>query len=447
MTAAAGEPVVASRPRRDLRLIFQEGVAWSAMVGLGETYFAAFVLALGMGAVPAGLISTVPLLAGGVLQLVTPWGVTRLRSRRRWVAACAFVQAAAFLPFIGAAAMGRISVLALFAAASLYWGAGLAAGPAWNVWVGQLVPRMVRTRYWARRTWAIQLGSLLALLAGGAILELASKLGAPLLGFAVIFLLAGGARYLSYRRVSRQSESRPPLTGERLVVGRDLLGRFRHAAGGKLLGYMIVLTASVAIASPYFTPYMLQEIGFSYTAYMFLIGASFAAKIAVLTGLGGLARRVGAMALLRVGGLGIMAIPLFWMVSRSFSYLLVLQVASGVLWAFYEFASFLLLFDTIREEERTSLLTTYNLVNSMATVGGSLLGAALFGALGHGLLGYRALFAVSWLARLGAVVLLVRVAGLKFPVMGLLFRTLALRPSAGSIDWPLLAAVRGRRRR
>jgi hypothetical protein len=73
-----------SRLRRDLRRIFAEGVAWSVMVGIGETYFPAFALALGMGEVGAGLIASIPLLAGGLLQLVTPHGVTRLGSRRRW---------------------------------------------------------------------------------------------------------------------------------------------------------------------------------------------------------------------------------------------------------------------------------------------------------------------------------------------------------------------------
>ena len=41
--------------RRNLRAIFGDGVAFSLMVGLGETYIPAFVLALGMSEVLAGL--------------------------------------------------------------------------------------------------------------------------------------------------------------------------------------------------------------------------------------------------------------------------------------------------------------------------------------------------------------------------------------------------------
>jgi hypothetical protein len=47
--------------RRDLKLIVLDGMAWSILVGCGETYFAAFVLSLGMGEVAAGLVSSVPM--------------------------------------------------------------------------------------------------------------------------------------------------------------------------------------------------------------------------------------------------------------------------------------------------------------------------------------------------------------------------------------------------
>src|ERR671911_456001 len=46
-----------------------DGGTYSVMVGLGETYLAAFVLALGLGERAAGLIAGAPMLAGAVLQL------------------------------------------------------------------------------------------------------------------------------------------------------------------------------------------------------------------------------------------------------------------------------------------------------------------------------------------------------------------------------------------
>src|ERR1700677_4597952 len=73
-------PAMRTRParstlRRNLCSSTGDGVTFSLMVGLGETYLPAFVLALGLGDVAAGLITTVPLAAGAVLQLVSPAGV------------------------------------------------------------------------------------------------------------------------------------------------------------------------------------------------------------------------------------------------------------------------------------------------------------------------------------------------------------------------------------
>lgn len=437
-------PRTPSRRRKDLRAIFAEGVAWSVMVGLGETYFSAFVLALGMGEVWAGLIATIPVLAGGALQLLTPYGVGWLRSRRRWVTGCAAVQAVSFLPFIWGAATGRLHGVAVFVVAAVYWGAGMAAGPAWNAWVTQLVPESIRMRYFARRTWATQIGVLCGLLGGGLVLQHFRHRGHELIGFALIFSVATVFRAVSSRLVSTQSENAPPVGGERLVIGRELLRRFWSGRDGRLLLYLVVLTASVSVASPFFSPYMLKQLGFSYTSYMVMIGASFAAKILMLSGLDRITRKFGILTVLRVAGFGIVGVPALWLLSSWYPYLLGLQVLAGCCWAAQEFAAFLLLIEVIRLEERTSLLTTYNLLNAAMTVAGSLLGGVLFEAAGGAVVGYRALFAVSAVVRFGAVLLLVRVAPIPGPSFRVLLRTIAVRPSAGALSRPIAATIRRR---
>src|SRR5262245_4628815 len=61
--------------RRNLRSIFVEGFMASLMLGLGELYLGAYALAMGLGQVAAGLVSTVPLVGGAFLQLASPWAV------------------------------------------------------------------------------------------------------------------------------------------------------------------------------------------------------------------------------------------------------------------------------------------------------------------------------------------------------------------------------------
>ncbi len=440
--AAVTQDPSALHRRRDLRLILADGLAFSAMVGMGEAYIAAFALALGLGEIAAGLVVTLPLLAGGFLQLVTPAGVRWLGSARRWTVLCAGLQAASLAPFALGALAGRLPAWAVFAAATLYWAAGMAATPSWNLWVERLVPRRVRLRYFARRTGLVQLGMLASLVAGAALLEGAKAQDRPLAGFALIFTLAALGRAVSTRVLAAQSETAPADIAPIGLAPRALLGEFRHGAGGRLLVYLLAFTASVMIAGPYFSPYMLARLRFSYWEYMGLIGTALLAKVLVLPRLAAVAQRLGLVNLLRLGWLGILGLPALWLVSQAYGYLLCLQVVSGAFWAAQEYAVFLLLFETIPAGRRIALLTAYNLGNALATIGGSLVGAALFAVAGGETAGYVTLFVASSLARVACLALLLRVRGAARLPRPAVFRLEALRVEMGGVLKPVLATVR-----
>src|SRR5690348_4472815 len=86
------------RLRYNLFAIRADGALFNAMVGMGENYFAAFALAMGLGQAASGLVTTIPLFLGALLQLTSPRGVRLFRSHRAWVVFCASCQAASFVP-------------------------------------------------------------------------------------------------------------------------------------------------------------------------------------------------------------------------------------------------------------------------------------------------------------------------------------------------------------
>ena len=417
--AALGRTARSPRPgrpmRRDLRTIMGEGAAASVMVGVGESYLPAFVLAMGLGQVAAGLITTVPLLAGALLQMISPAAVRRLGSHRRWAIICALFQAASFLPLCVAALMGHMNVVAVFAVAAVYWGSGLAINPAWSTWVDTMVPQRIRARYFSRRTRVGQFATLSGFVLGGVSLQIGASSNRQLIAFALIFLLASMCRFISAACFAGQSEHRPLAPGQCHVSLRNFFGRFRQSPSGRLLVYLLSVQAAAQIAGPYFTPYMLGPMHLSYGSYVTLIAVSFAAKAISLPAFGSFAERFGTRKLLLVGGLGIVPVSGLWLVSHSFAFLIGVQVLAGVTWAAYELAVFLLLFETIRPEERTSILTSYNLANSVATVAGSLLGGALLAFCGKHQETYLLLFALSSAARALTVLGLLRVPEFSTP--------------------------------
>ncbi|MEZ6071508.1 MAG: MFS transporter [Pirellulales bacterium] len=340
-----------------------------------------------------------------------------------------------------AALSGTISGAGVLLVAAVYWAAGLATGPAWNTWISTIVPRPIRARFFAQRTRLSQAAVFLGVLAGGVLLQTASSYGHDLPAFAILFAAAGACRLLSAWSLCQQSEPVPLPANMRHIPWRRIFHHLQASYGGRLLVYLVAVQAAVQSAGPFFTPFMLKKLGFNYGQLITLFAVAFLAKVFALPMWGRIAKRIGARQLLWIGGIGIAPLGAAWIVSQNIVWLGLVQITGGAAWAAYELAFFLLFFESIPEEERTSVLTIYNLLNTTAWVGGSLIGAALlmhwetsFGA-------YLFVFGLSSVGRFGALLLLARVPSLVVDSNEIGMRTIAVRPGAASLDTPVLPSL------
>ncbi len=426
--------------QRDLHAITRDGVFFSIMVGLGETYVPAFAIAIGLGDVLAGLISTLPMLIGACLQLVTPRAVRWTRSYRRWVVICAAVQAFSFAPLVVGALAGKVHLAWVAVATVTYWAAGMSAGPPWNTWVSTLVPVETRATFFAYRARACQVALVIGLLLGGWSLDFGRDRGVVLPVFASLFAAALVARLVSTRYLASQSE-RPGIISEHKVLGPKGVWRtLRGADSLRVLRYLLIMQAAAHIAAPYFTPYMLLDLAMPYDEFMALTAAAFVARIGILPLLGRVASRHQARRVLWIGGLGIVPLPALWLLSDNFIYLLAVQIAAGCAWAAIELATTLSYFEGIKEEERTSILSTFNLANAFAIAIGSLIGALILRRFEASQSAYVYLFATSSAMRLFAAILLPgtpTASRLSTTVL----RTLALRPGGVAVQRPVTASL------
>lgn len=432
--------------RRDLRFSTTDAMLFSVMVGCGEAYFVAFALAMGMGEATAGLLSSIPLLAGAMLQLAGPWAVARLKSHKKWVVLTAALQGLSFVPLAIAAMMGQMPTWLIFVCVGIYWALNLGGGPAWNTWIGTVVPRRVRANYFASRTLAAQAVLVVSLVGAGLILHFGKgenpEDGRHVGIFAALFVIAGIARLGSAWCHSRVSEPTPMPPGNRRVPFKNFLRGPSAVSGGRLLLYMLCMTACVQISGPFFAPYMLGGLDLSYTVFAGLLCCSYIGRVAAMPVIGRFAKRYGPGNLLWVGGLGVVPMSAVWLISPSPWFLIFVQLLSGVVWASYEMATMLLLLETIPSNERTSVLTTQTALNAVMIVVGATCGALLFRALGGGVRAYHTLFIASASLRVGTIILLARV---HIPAIGrlepILFRTVSIRPQFGGIDRPLLPSM------
>lgn len=425
--------------RRDLQLLQFDAAAFSLMVGLAEAYFVAFALAAGLSQVESGLIATVPVLIGALVHGITPWGARALGSLRRWTAMCAAVQAASLLALALLAYSGSVSIYMVYPIVSLYWAAGFCTMPTWQTWAPTLVPRAIATHYWTLRSRTVQVFLGLGLLSG-LILDWGRRADQVMEAFAVVFLLAFIARTVSSWLLYRHSEPKPELAAKIEPPSlRSLRRDFGDRSIRALLVYMLAVVLATQVSAAFFTPYMLNELKFNYTQLMIAFAVTFAAKVIALPGVGRLTKRYGPGVPLWLGGIGIIPSATLWLVSDSFWWIIALQFTVGLAWACWETATFLLVFDVIPAQQRTSVLTIYNIVQSTAMVGGSLIGASILEGFSIGRAGFAAVFVATGVARLMTLFLLASIEPRRFRLrhtFDLYLQTLGIDLGGGAIDIP-----------
>jgi MFS family permease len=424
--------------RSDLRACTDDGITHAFMVGIGETFIPAFALAAGAAQVHGGLVYTIPFLIGATVQLVTPAGVDRIGSPRRWILLCATIQALCFIPMAIAAVLGDVPLLLVYACASVYWTVNLGAAPAWNAWVGALFPARIRATYFSRRSRICQVALLLGLLLGGVLISRYEHTPLELSSYALLFMAASLSRALSTRALVQQSEARsmPPA---RRVSPLDFLRRIRGTPEGRVVAALLVFMLAVQVSSPFVTPYILRGLAMDKDQFTISVVTLFAAKSLALPLVGRLAGSWGARRLLIAGALVVAAASGLWIVSTAPAWIYAMQVVSGMGWAAYEMALFLLLLEHIREEERTAMYAAYYFFNAIVTVLGSFVGAAAIDALGGGVTAYWWVFGASAVLRFAAIPLMLRIPRhgheRTVPVIAVEVGT-----EAGAMDEPIIAA-------
>lgn len=425
--------------RRSLRACTLDGIAYSAMVGLGESYFAAFALLLGADPFRVGLLTTVPMLLGAGFQLFSPAAAARF-GEKRWVVGSAVLQGLVLLPVATLPWTVTNGYAWLIFAVCVYWILGLGLNPAWNAWMGRMIPAAVRSRYFGRRNVPIFFSLLLSALFGGMLLDFTQRNGwGARWGFLTAFILAGCARLVSAWFLNRQIE--PPAEARPEGTGRaSLRERFRRGPHTRLVFLLVAMTGSVHVSAAYFTPFMLQGLELSYAQFTLLNSTILVSRALSSAYWGEIARSYGNRRALQVAASLIVPLSGLWVVSQDFYYLLGLQLFAGFAWAGLDLTNMLNFFDCTDDRNRADVLSVYNLCNGTAIVAGTMVGGIVLRTLGPG--AYPVLFLGSSGLRLVALALLARGVGVRrereHTFQQVFLRVITFRPGQGPALRPVV---------
>jgi hypothetical protein len=185
-----------------------------------------------------------------------------------------------------------------------------------------------------------------------------------------------------------------------------------------LLGLRFLVPLSLGVLQPYvgwrWRRFLIRHRRFGTTPFAFTATpADFLrlhgrALTLLLPAIGRLASRVGPLRLIWMASLAIVPLALLWLPSRNVAYLCGVQVVAGACWAAYELAVTLIFFQEVHAEERTGVVSVYNLGVALATVAGAATGGLILRSLGETWQAYATVFAVSCVARLAVIPVLRR---------------------------------------
>jgi MFS family permease len=363
---------------RSLRYSVRDGVAWSLMFGAGESYLQAFAVFLKATTAQITLLTALPSLLGSIAQLASAWAAGCAIRRKSLIFAGVALQSIAWLPIVALAFLpSEHSVALLIACVVLYYIGGQFAAPPWSSLIGDLVPERRRGRFFGERTRLMSFMTFASLTAAGLALEFFAQRALAHWGFAAIFTVALVARLYSLAQLMRMHEPLARLAPLTIPPLGGLLDRMRGSDFAKFALFIGFMNLGVAIASPFFTLYMLRDLRFSYLEFTAVTAFYVLMQFTALKLWGRLSDVFGNLRVVQVTSIVFPALPILWLIVPNFWAILVFQFIGGVAWAGFSLAAGNFLYDVAPPEKRAAYSAVHQTLSNTAVFGGALIGGFL----------------------------------------------------------------------
>jgi MFS family permease len=359
---------------RSLRNSIFDGAAYSVTLGLTQNYITPYALTMRASTQQIGLLTSVPNFAMAAAQFAAPTLSERAGSRKGFILTMAVMHALMWLPILLIPYLfqtHQVWWLIAFMTLSTAFDSGL--NPVWGSMMADLVPAHMRGRFFGWRNRITAFVSMAFSYAAGGILQLLT--GNTNLAFTIIFTGAIASRLVSFHFLSQMYEPLSPATEKRghdsvLKIARGLFS----ANIGRFIIFCALINFATTVAGPFFSPYMLLDLHFSYIIYTIMNSVAGLATVSSMTWWGKRIDRAGSIKVLKITSLFVPFVPLGWALSRSLWWLIVMQLFSGFAWAGFQLSSGVFIFDAAPPQNRTRYIALYNSLIYLGVSMGSLTG-------------------------------------------------------------------------
>lgn len=403
---------------RSLRHSVRDGAAYAVMSGCGETYFSAFAVFLKATTAQIGFLASVPALLASFAQLLSAWLGHVFGNRKAIILTGASLQAFIWIPIALLPWLSTVYRVEIFiACVILYYAFGNLAAPQWSSLMGELVTENKRGRFFARRTRISSMTSFFSLVTAGLLLHYFDSNMATKTGYVILFGTAFISRVVSVYHLTKMYDPPGHVAAIEVPVEKLTWKQLKQSQFSGFSMYFALIQFCVAIASPFFSIYLLRDLGFSYIEFMVCTASTVFMQFLTLNRWGRISDVFGNRVILSLCGSMIPFVPFLWLLSPNFYYLLVVQAFSGIIWAGFTLSASNFLYDLIPQNKRATYMAAHNVLAGIGIFFGALLGGYLGTVLPetYSVFGYEInftsqlynIFILSFILRLITTVLLI----------------------------------------
>ncbi len=355
-------------------------VPYALILGQGNPYLNNFI----------GLLTSLPSLLGNISQLFT-YKLMEKYPRKKIVAFFVLMQALTWLGLILTGALFlhlqlnstiTLSLLVFFYSFLIFIGAF--AGPAWVSLMKDMVT-VDKGKYFGKRNKINGAVALVAFLISGLIINYlqVNYKAYVLYGFFVLFSIALFGRTMSAFLFTKHYYPELKLEKDSYFSLLQFVKKMPYNNFGKFTIFVSTFTFAVAIGSPFFTIYLLNNLHLSYLQWTIITIVNSLTILLFMPFWGRFADRYGNLKVLKLTGTLIALYPMLYVSTAfmhvsNFNLFLILcsfEVLSGFVWAGFNLCSSNFIYDAVTRQRTTICSAYYGLVNGVgvfigATIGG-----------------------------------------------------------------------------
>lgn len=375
------EPASSLQHEPGRRFGIRDGLFQAVTQGGGEQYLSAFALLLHATPFHLSILSAIPQLLGAWAQIVSVKVSHWFPNRKSQVFWGIIGQSVSWIPILALPLLWpQLGPWLLIAGVAMYFTFTHFTSPAWNSLITDLLQSNERGTYFARRSRVMAMTSFLALCLGGALLSVFEHRQLLWVGFAVMFLTAGLCRSASALSLMKVTDLPQPELGDNPTGFRAFLRTGVSKNFRQFLLFSSLMHLAVLIAGPFFVIYVLQDLHLAYWEYGTWLAAGIIGQFVTLPAWGQFGDRFGNKALLTFTGLIVAVLPMLYLLSTAWPFLVTVNFFGGVVWAGLGLGLNNYVFDVVQPTDRAKAVAVSSLVNAIGWAMGTLIGSWLIGA-------------------------------------------------------------------